>query len=125
MELTKYKIGELIEIVDERNNLGIRDFYGINIKKEFMPTVANTEGLDETKYKVVRKNRFVYSGMQTGRDECIRVSMYNGDVPILVSPAYTMFVKVKSFAPRQIQRRLFAALVTLSRKVFRPWHKWF
>lgn len=27
-------------------------------------------------------------------------------------------VKVKSFAPRQIQRRLFAALVTLSRKVF-------
>lgn len=91
MELTKYKIRELIEIVDERNNLGIRDFYGINIKKEFMPTVANTEGLDETKYKVVRKNRFVYSGMQTGRDECIRVSMYNGDAPILVSPAYTMF----------------------------------
>ena len=35
------------------------------------------------------------------------------------------YVKVKSFAPRQIQRRLFAALVTLSRKVFRPWHKWF
>ena len=34
-------------------------------------------------------------------------------------------VKVKSFAPRQIQRRLFAALITLSRKVFRPWHKWF
>ena len=73
MGLTKYKIGELIEIVDERNNLGIRDFFGININKEFMPTVANTEGLDETKYKVVRKNRFVYSGMQTGRDECIRV----------------------------------------------------
>lgn len=91
MGLTKYKIGELIEIVDERNNLGIRDFYGVNINKEFMPTVANTEGLDETKYKVVRKNRFVYSGMQTGRDECIRVSMYNKDVPILVSPAYTTF----------------------------------
>lgn len=91
MGLTKYKIGELIEIVDERNNLGIRDFFGINIHKEFMPTVANTEGLDETKYKVVRKNRFVYSGMQTGRDECIRVSMYNKDVPILVSPAYTTF----------------------------------
>ena len=29
-------------------------------------------------------------------------------------------VKVKFFAPRQIQRRLLAALVTLSRKVFRP-----
>ena len=91
MALTKYKVGELIEIVDEKNNLGIRNFYGININKEFMPTAANTEGLDENKYKVVRKNRFVYSGMQTGRDECIRVSMYNKDDPILVSPAYTTF----------------------------------
>ncbi len=91
MGLTKYKIGDLVTIVDERNNLDIRYFYGININKEFMPTAANTEGLDETKYKVVRKNRFVYSGMQTGRDECIRVSMYNYEKPILVSPAYITF----------------------------------
>lgn len=91
MGLTKYKIGQLVTIVDERNNIGIRDFYGININKEFMATYANTEGLDETKYKIVRKNRFVYSGMQTGRDGCIRVSMYNGEIPVLVSPAYTTF----------------------------------
>ena len=91
MALTKYKIGDLITTVDERNTIGIRDFYGININKEFMPTVDNTEGLDERKYKVVRKNRFVYSGMQTGRDECIRISMYTKDKPILVSPAYVTF----------------------------------
>ena len=91
MGLTKYKLGELIETIDERNAYGIREFYGININKEFMPTVANTDGLDESKYKVVRKNRFVYSGMQTGRDECIRISMYTGDNPIIVSPAYTTF----------------------------------
>ena len=46
MGLTKYKVGDLITVVDERNNIGIRKFYGININKEFMPTVANTEGLD-------------------------------------------------------------------------------
>lgn len=91
MALTKCKIGQLISIVDERNSYGITDFYGINIKKEFMPTVANTDGLDAAKYKVVRKNRFVYSGMQTGRDECIRISMYLQDEPIIVSPAYTTF----------------------------------
>lgn len=96
MALTKYKIGDLIRPIDERNNLGIREFYGINIHKEFMPTVANTEGLDETKYKVVRKHRFVYSGMQTGRDQCIRISMYTGDSPILISPAYTTFEVVKT-----------------------------
>lgn len=91
MKLTKHKIGQLIKVVDERNTEGIREFYGININKEFMPTVANTDSLDEKKYKVVRKNRFVYSGMQTGRDECIRISMYMKDTPIIVSPAYTTF----------------------------------
>jgi type I restriction enzyme S subunit len=91
MALKKYKLGELIELCDERNTEGITEFYGININKEFMPTVANTEGLDESKYKVVRKNRFVFSGMQTGRDVCIRISMYMKDNPIIVSPAYTTF----------------------------------
>lgn len=91
MALTKHRIGDLISVVDERNTYGIHDFFGININKEFMPTVANTEGLDETKYKVIRKNRFVFSGMQTGRDECIRISMYEKEKPIIVSPAYTTF----------------------------------
>lgn len=91
MSLTKYKIGDLITVVDERNTEGIRNFYGININKEFMPTVANTDNLDETNYKIVRKNRFVFSGMQTGRDKCIRISMYTSENPIIVSPAYTTF----------------------------------
>lgn len=91
MGLSKYRIGQLIKVVDERNSFEITDFYGININKAFMPTAANTEGLDETNYKVVRKNRFVFSGMQTGRDECIRISMYTKDHPIIISPAYTTF----------------------------------
>ena len=91
MALKKYKLGELISVVDERNLEGIKKFYGININKEFMPTVANTNELDESKYKVVRKNRFVFSGMQTGRDECIRISMYLNENPIIVSPAYVTF----------------------------------
>ncbi len=91
MRLKKYKLGELVELCDECNSYGYTNFYGLNINKEFMPTWANTEGLDESKYKVVRKKRFVFSGMQTGRDECIRISMYNGEEPIIVSPAYTTF----------------------------------
>ena len=97
MALSKYRIGQLIKIVDERNSFDINDFYGININKEFMPTVANTEGLDETNYKIVRKNRFVFSGMQTGRDKCIRISMYMGNEPIIVSPAYTTFEIVDEY----------------------------
>ena len=52
MGLNRYKLGSLITPIDERNTFGYRDFYGINIHKEFMPTVANTEGHEETKYKV-------------------------------------------------------------------------
>ena len=91
MALTKFKLGDLIELVDERNFEGIRNFYGVNINKEFMPTVADTSNLNEKNYKVVRKNRFVFSGMQTGRDECIRICLYQKDEPIIVSPAYFTF----------------------------------
>lgn len=55
MKLTKYKIRDLIKTVDELNYIGIKDFFGININKEFMPTMAKTEGLDEKKYKLVKK----------------------------------------------------------------------
>jgi len=86
------KIGELITISNEKNTNG-KDlpFYGININKEFMPTVANTQGIDGSKYKIIKKNRFVFSGMQTGRDGCIRIGLYEEDNEILISPAYTTF----------------------------------
>lgn len=87
----KHKIGEFVKEVDERNSFNIRNFYGLNIHKEFMPTIADTNGIDESKYKIVRKNRFVFSGMQTGRDQCIRISLYRDENPIIVSPAYTTF----------------------------------
>jgi type I restriction enzyme S subunit len=91
-ELAPVAIGELIAPIDERNrDNAITDFYGINIDKEFMPTVANTDKVNAKNYKIVRKDRFVFSGMQTGRDECIRIGLYNGDNPIIVSPAYATF----------------------------------
>jgi type I restriction enzyme S subunit len=92
MGLNKRQIGELITLVDERNhNKSITAFYGININKEFISTVANIDDVNPTNYKVVRKNQFVFSGMQTGRDECVRIGLYTEEMPIIVSPAYTTF----------------------------------
>jgi len=92
MAVNRIQVGNLIEIVDERNNdSAINAFFGININKEFMPTIANTDDIDPRKYKVVRNNRFVFSGMQTGRDVCIRIGLYTEKEPIIVSPAYTTF----------------------------------
>ena len=35
---------------------------------------------------------FVFSGMQTGRDICIRLALYDNEQPVLISPAYTTFI---------------------------------
>lgn len=89
-------LGDYIEVYDRKNTDGKPyPFFGINKDKAFMPTVADTNELDNTKYKVVKKGVFVFSGMQTGRDICIRIAVYDGEKPILVSPAYTTF-KVKN-----------------------------
>lgn len=86
------RLGELIEIIDNKNTEGkLYPFFGINKDKNFMPTVADTNELDNTKYKVVENGCFVFSGMQTGRDVCIRIAVFEGIEPILVSPAYTTF----------------------------------
>ena len=92
MALNKYKIGDLITIVDEKNSKNLPlPFYGININKEFMPTMATTDGLDGSKYKIMTKGRFVFSGMQTGRDMCLRIGLYDLEFDSLISPAYTTF----------------------------------
>lgn len=88
----KISIGDLLEEVDVRNSEGICDSaQGINITKQFMPSVASSSDL--LKYKLVYKNQFTYSAMQTGRDECIRIALYSGDKPIAVSPAYSVLQK--------------------------------
>lgn len=85
-------VGELLKEVDCRNENGeIVDVQGININKQFMPSVADTFGVNLKNYKVVRKGQFAYSGMQTGRDECIRIALYTGENPIIISPAYSVF----------------------------------
>ena len=83
---------ELLRNVDNRNVDGaITDVQGINITKQFMPSVADTNGVDLSKYKVVKHGQFVFSGMQTGRDECIRIALFDKDDPVIISPAYTVF----------------------------------
>lgn len=85
-------IGQFIRDFDERNLQGADlPVLGLNKEKVFIPTAANLEGVDLKKYKDIQKGNFVFSGMQTGRDECIRLSLYSEQSPALVSPAYTTF----------------------------------
>lgn len=86
------RLGDYIEVFDKRNTEGKPyPFYGINKDKTFMPTVADTNELDNSKYKVVERGAFVFSGMQTGRDVCIRIALFDKESPVIISPAYTTF----------------------------------
>lgn len=88
----KMAVGDILREVDNRNSDGaITSVQGINIFKQFMPSIADTTGVSLTNYKLVQNGQFAFSGMQTGRDECIRIALYTGEKPIIISPAYSVF----------------------------------
>lgn len=83
------RLGDYIQLVDNRNkDLAVSNLLGINITKNFMPSVANVSGTDLSKYKIIQKGQFAYSAMQVGRDETIRIALYTDDEPAIISPAY-------------------------------------
>lgn len=100
----RMRIGNILDEVDNRNSEGvIKNVQGINISKQFMPSVADINGVDLRKYKVVQNGQLAFSGMQTGRDECIRIALHDTEQPIIISPAYTVFkVKEETVIPEYV-----------------------
>ncbi len=89
------RIGKYIQLVNSRNkNLEVTNLQGININKSFMPSVANINGVDLSKYKIVSKGQFAFNPMHVGRDEVLPISRLDSDIPVIVSPAYVVF-KIK------------------------------
>ena len=86
------RIGDYIHLVSNRNkDLAITNLLGVNISKNFMPSVANTSGVDLSKYKIIRKGQFATNIMHVNRDEILPVGLYENDEPAIVSPAYMTF----------------------------------
>ena len=64
MELTKYKIGELIELTNEKNANGLYgedDAIGVNIDKIIMPMRGNLEKKDFSNFHLVPPRHFAYN----------------------------------------------------------------
>jgi len=86
------RLGDYIQLVDVRNkDLAVTHLLGININKAFMPSVANVSETDLSKYKIIQRSQFAYSAMQVGRDETVRVALFNYAKPAIISPAYLVF----------------------------------
>ena len=86
------KLKEFVSVFDKKNSDGKNlPVYGINKDNEFMPTVANMDGVDTSKYKILSRGVFAFNGMHVGRDIAIPIGKYNFDFDALISPAYTTF----------------------------------
>ncbi len=86
------KIGEIVELIDERNKDGkVQNLIGVSIDKCFIKSVANTIGTDLTKYQVIKKNDFACSLMQVSRDGKIPIACLKDYDEAIMSPAYYIF----------------------------------
>jgi type I restriction enzyme S subunit len=86
MNRANYKrLGDYIQLVNNRNkDLAIFNLLGVNIFKNFMPSVANQSGLDLSKYKVIKKGQFATNLMHVNRDEVLPVGLYSNEQPQLL-----------------------------------------
>ena len=108
------RIGDYIRLVNNRNKgLAVTKLMGVNITKNFMPSVANISGLDLSKYKVIKKSQFATNIMHVDRDKILPVALYEDELPAIVSPAYITFevideeILLPEFLMMQFQRSEF------------------
>lgn len=70
MPLTKYNLGQLLELVAETNNdlkYGADDVRGVTISKQIIPTKADVSVTDLSKFIVVNPNEFVFNPRTHGK----------------------------------------------------------
>lgn len=94
MGLTKYKLGELIELSEERNTeglYGIEYVRGISNTKEIMPTKADVDEAVIKKFYIVRPGQFIYNPRTTRMGDKVGLAYNDTDTPLLFSFNNTAF----------------------------------
>ena len=97
MALTKYKLEQLIEPCDERNNAEqytLDDVKGISIQKCFIETKANMEDVSLSPYILVKPDYFAYVTVTSRNGEKITIAHNTSERTYIVSSSYVVF-KVK------------------------------
>ncbi|CAH6820736.1 putative Type I site-specific deoxyribonuclease [Vibrio chagasii] len=97
VELGNY-IEEIVLRIGDNTSI---DISGINLEQGFIPTVANMNGIDKSKYKLVPVYSFACNLMHIGRDVKIPIAFNDNNKSIAVSPAYYIF-KIKESEKRKI-----------------------
>ena len=94
VENEKLKIGEFIELYDERNSEGLytlKNLRGISIEKKFIDTKADMAGVSLKPYILVKPDYFVFVPVTSRNGEKITLALNDSDDTYIVSSAYTVF----------------------------------
>ena len=96
----KQMIGDYIELFDIRNkNNEDFAFKGLSMENYFIDSIANSKGLDFTKYKVVYPNDFAAVLMKFGRDRRITIAQNTSSKNYMISSAYFTFKARETINP--------------------------
>ena len=96
MKSIRRKLGDFIEIVDEKNSdgfFGPNDLKGISVNKELINTKANTDNLNLKGCKILRKNWFSFCTVTSRNGNRISVA-FNDDKDCITSSFNPVF-KIK------------------------------
>lgn len=100
MALRKIKLGKLIEQSEETNSnleCKLNDVKGMSIKKEFIETKANMEGVSLKPYLLVKPDYFAYVTVTSRNGEKITLAHNTSNDTYIVSSSYVVFkIKDKS-----------------------------
>ena len=94
LENEKLKIGEFLEVCDERNSEGtytLNNLRGVSIEKKFIDTKADMAGVSLLPYIVVKPDSFVFVPVTSRNGEKITLAINDSDDTYIVSSAYTVF----------------------------------
>ena len=94
MALKKYKLGELIEVCDERNSDGaftLNDLRGISIEKKFINSKADMKGVSLYPYILVKPTYFSFVPVTSRNGGKITLAFNDSDNTYIVSSAYNVF----------------------------------
>lgn len=92
MELSR--LGDYIELTDNKNidlQFDVTDVRGISIKKIFIPTKADMDGVPLTSYKIVKPLEFCYVTITSRNGEKITISLNDSDRTYICSSSYVAF----------------------------------
>ncbi len=94
MTLSKYKLGDLIELCDARNtneNYSLESIKGISIQKSFIETKADMDGVSLRPYILVKPDYFAYVPTTSRNGEKITIAHNTSAETYIVSSSYIVF----------------------------------